>query len=181
MFIYFHQFHYIFVLPINNQKHLSYKLNYLIPRKLQPILLNDGSLTKILNYINNKQVTLEKFQKSNYTLKSNRYLRYVYIQNCLYTKLIFARSLWQFKYTNNKSKRENLNNNMPIGISIIKSDIDVYKKIHEIYYGYCVQLENDTYCNQPIWGRKYTLYYNHESFITIQEIFSPYIVNFFIN
>lgn len=181
MFIHFHQFQYIFILPINEQKHIKQKLNNLVPTELQFILLNEGSLTKILNYINIKPVTLKKSQKTNETLKNYRYLRYIYIENCLYIKLIFARSLWQFKYKNHRIKRKQLENHIPIGILIIKYDIDIYKKIHEIYYGYCVQLENRLHCNQPLWGRKYTLYYNHESFITIQEFFSPHIINFLAN
>lgn len=181
MFIHFRQFQYIFVLPINENKHIRQKLNDLIPIKLQIILLNEGSLTKILNYTNIKPVTLKKSQKTNETLKNYRYLRYIYIENCLYTKLIFARSLWQFKYKNYKTKQKELENYLPVGISILKYNIDIYKQIHEIYYGYCVQLENKLNCNQPLWARKYTLSYNHESFITIQEFFSPHIINFLAN
>lgn len=181
MFISLHQFHSISRIPVYKKIYFYNKLHNLIPTEWQLLLLNEGSLTKILSYISNKQIILKKFQKNNYTSKNNRYLRYVWIENCLYIKMIFARSLWQFKYASNIRKKKQLENFTPIGTSIIKSETDVYKQIHEIYYGYCIQLENKLNYNQPMWGRKYTLYYNRESFITIQEFFSPFIINFFDN
>nr|YP_009392427.1 hypothetical protein [Caloglossa monosticha]ARW60989.1 hypothetical protein [Caloglossa monosticha] len=181
MLIYFYQFHSIFRMPIYKQTYFNNKLNSLIPVKWQFLLLNEGSFTKILNFINAKQVILKKFQTNNCTLKNNRYLRYIWIENCLYTKMIFARSLWQLRYKNDNKLKKQLINHMPIGTSIIKFENDVYKQIHEIYYGYCIQLENKIHYNQPIWGRKYTLHYNHELFVTIQEFFSPYITEFFNN
>nr|YP_009392834.1 hypothetical protein [Caloglossa intermedia]ARW61396.1 hypothetical protein [Caloglossa intermedia] len=183
MLTYSHQFHYIFILPIykNKQKYLNNKLKNLIPASLQLILLNQGSLTKILNYINAKQVILKKFQKNNHTLKNNRYLRYIWIEDCLYTKLIFAKSLWQFKYDKSHRGKEKLKNHIPIGISIVQYEIDIYKEVQEIYYGYCIKLNHSLNYDQPMWGRKYTLYYDNRLLATVQEFFSPYIINFFTN
>ena len=69
--------------------------------------------------------------------------------------------------------------NKPIGQSLIESRIDIYKDIHEIYYGYCQHLENRFQINEPTWGRKYTIYCENRPLTTIQEIFSPQIVEFF--
>lgn len=67
----------------------------------------------------------------------------------------------------------------PIGQFLIESQADIYKDIHEIYFGYSKNLENQFNSKGPIWGRKYTLYYHQEYLATIQEFFSPYLINFF--
>lgn len=99
------------------------------------------------------------------------------MENCIYTKYLFARSIWLFKYLEKIDYK--IQNNLPIGNSLINSQTDIYKHIHEIYYGYSNNLEKKFKIYQPIWGRKYTLYYKNKSFITIQEFFSPSIINFF--
>lgn len=181
MFLKFNQFHYTFILSTSKQKYFYRKLFNFIPTKWQLILFNEGSLTEILNYLNGQQVILKMYQKKNYTYKNNRYIRSIWIENSLYTKMIFARSLWQFKYINYNKQENKLNCNIPVGKSIINNEIDVYKQIHQIYYGYSIELENKFNYNRGIWGRKYTLHYNNILFITIQEFFSPNILNFFID
>nr|YP_009397179.1 hypothetical protein [Thuretia quercifolia]ARW66365.1 hypothetical protein [Thuretia quercifolia] len=114
------------------------------------------------------------FQKSN---TYNKNIRSIWLENSLYTKLMFAKSIWKFKYYNEIDTK--ITNNKPIGKSIILLQIDILKEIHEINYGYCKYLEDKFQTNIPIWGRKYTLYYNNKSYVTVQEFFSPYIKNFF--
>nr|YP_009393668.1 hypothetical protein [Caloglossa beccarii]ARW62230.1 hypothetical protein [Caloglossa beccarii] len=181
MFIKFYTFHCIFMLSTNKKQLFHNKLSHLIPIHWQIILFNEGSLTEILNYLNGKKTIFQMYQKNNYTLRNNRYLRCIWIESCLYTKMIFAQSLWQFKYTNNSKQKNKLEYNIPVGKLIINTEVDIYKQIHEIYYGYSIELENKLNYHKAIWGRKYTLYYNHKLFITIQEFFSPNITNFFIH
>lgn len=181
MFIKFNQFHYTFILSNNKQKNFYNKLSHFIPINWQIILFNEGSLTEILNYLNGKSVILKMHQNKNNTYQNNRYIRSIWIENSLYNKMIFARSIWQFKYINYNKQEDQLNYNIPIGKSIINNKMDVYKQIHEIYYGYSIELENKFNYNRGIWGRKYTLHYNNILFITIQEFFSPNIINFFID
>nr|YP_009399659.1 hypothetical protein [Digenea simplex]ARW69478.1 hypothetical protein [Digenea simplex] len=159
--------------------YLVRKLPELNESKLKFMLINDGSLTKAIQYINNKKVHINSIQKrytNNYT--TERIIRYVWLETCTYTKLIFARSLWILIY--NKSPYMQISLNEPIGLSFIQHKIDICKTIHEIYYGYSNQLEETIKSQQPIWGRKYTLYYRNRGYITIQEFFSPKITNLFI-
>lgn len=178
-YIYIHQvFHYIFILPIHK---IQNKLNVFIkfiPIKWQLILMNDGSFTQNLYYINNIPIDIQICQKKNYEPNTSyRNIRCIWLKNCLYTKLIFARSLWKFSnlnLLNNHILREK-----PVGLSLIKTKLDIYKEFHEIYYGYCQLLEKKLNIYQPIWGRKYTVYYYSNSYATIQEFFSPDIISFF--
>lgn len=180
MFIKFYNFHFVFILSINKKKYFQNKLSHLIPIYWQVILFNEGSLTEILNCLNGKQVIFKMYQKNNSASRNNRYLRCIWIESCLYTKMMFAQSLWQFKYVNDNKQENKLKYNIPIGKLIIHTETDIYKQIHEIYYGYSIELENKLNYHEAIWGRKYTLYYNNKLFITIQEFFSPNITNFFI-
>ena len=179
MFINSYTFNYVFIISISKQQYFFYRLSHLIPIQWQIILLNDGSLTEVLNYLNEKQITFNMFQKNNYAINNNRYLRYIWMEDNIYTKMMFAESLWQFKYINNNKEEDTLKYNIPIGKLIINTKVDIYKKIHEIYYGYSIKLENKLNYHQPIWGRKYTLYYKNQLFITIKEFFSPGIINYF--
>nr|QCI07235.1 hypothetical protein [Hypnea pannosa] len=99
--------------------------------------------------------------------------REVWLKDYKYTKLAFAESLWS------NTNFIKLPIHKPIGESIIKYKIDIYKDIHEIYYGYCKYLEDQFNCQGPVWGRKYTIYYKKQRLVTLQETFSPQITNFF--
>lgn len=181
LYIYtFHRFHPFFILNINN-KQLNYsntKINKLISIKWQLILKNEGSFTKALNALTGKKIKVKMSQKYNYKCKNiSRNIRCVWLENSLYTKLIFARSLWLFIYNNNINIE--LIKNRPVGNSFIEHEIDIYRNIHELYYGYSEYLEKNFIRHQAIWGRKYTLYYSYNSYVIIQEFFSPYIVSLF--
>lgn len=181
LYIYtFHQFYPFCILPINKIR-LDYsntKIKELISVKWQLILTNEGSFTKALNALTGKKITIKMTQKYNYKSKDiTRNIRCVWLENSLYTKLTFARSLWLFIYTNEISVE--LVKKQPIGNSFTHNKIDIYRNIHELYYGYSEYLEKNFMINQAIWGRKYTLYYNYNSYITIQEFFSPDIMNLF--
>nr|YP_009391801.1 hypothetical protein [Acrosorium ciliolatum]ARW59945.1 hypothetical protein [Acrosorium ciliolatum] len=181
LYIYtFHQFYPFFILP-NSDIKLNYyntEIKQLISVKWQLILTNEGSFTKALNALTGKKIKVKMSQKYNYKSKHiNRNIRCVWLENSLYTKLTFARSLWLFIYSNDINIE--LIKNKPIGNSFIENKIDIYRNIHEIYYGYSEYLEKNFIINQGIWGRKYTLYYNYNSYITIQEFFSPYIMTLF--
>nr|YP_009391186.1 hypothetical protein [Dipterocladia arabiensis]ARW59330.1 hypothetical protein [Dipterocladia arabiensis] len=176
----FYKFHNIFIVPKTKILSLNIKSCTFIPIPWQLILTNDGSFTQIVNYLDNKSVKLRMLQKYNQTSKQiHRNLRCIWLENSIYTKLIFARSIWLFKYIDKTDY--NIKGNQPIGNSLINSQIDIYKNIHEIYYGYSQEFENKFNQKYPLWGRKYTLYYKNKSYITIQEYFSPQIINLFIS
>nr|YP_009392628.1 hypothetical protein [Bostrychia tenella]ARW61190.1 hypothetical protein [Bostrychia tenella] len=174
----FCKFHAICIIPKYKIKCLKNKSSRLMPNKWQLILMSEGSLTKNLNYLTSKITKIGVLQQKNSKNQViNRTIRCVWLETCIYTKLTFARSLWILINTN---KPYNLiNPNKPIGSSFIEYKIDTYKDIHEVYYGYCQNLEKNFPFPKTIWGRKYTLYYANKSSVIIQEFFSPYITYFF--
>lgn len=174
----FYAFHAICTIPKYKIKNSKSKLRQLIPIQWQLILISEGSFTQTLSYLTRKNTKINILQKkySQHQI-TNRSIRCVWLETCIYTKLTFARSLWII-LKNNKIYNK-ININKPIGTSFIQDKIDIYKHIHEIYYGYCNNLERDFKLRGPIWGRKYTLCYSNKSSVIIQEFFSPYISHFF--
>nr|QCI08341.1 hypothetical protein [Ptilothamnion sphaericum] len=168
-----HKFQYTLIIHKNKFQNIQYT-NY-IPNEWQLILINEGSFTKNLNCLTNVNTEIIMQQQYNHIKKRN--LRCVWLENCIYTKLTFARSLWILTYKDNIYNQ--LNTNMPIGQSFISSNTEIFKQIEEIYYGYCAYIERYFHINQPIWGRKYILYYNYNTYAIIQEFFSPKIKDFF--
>lgn len=159
-------------------KSTQYKLNHSRTIPLQLILINEGSYTKTIQYLNNTKTRIKTLQKYCKKLnKVDRKIRYVWLETSIYAKLTFARSLWLL--VQNKRLFKSINKTSPIGLSFIENKIDIHKNIHEIYYGYCQNFEKELEFKGPVWGRKYTLYYKNHSSVTIQEIFSPNILRFF--
>uniref|UniRef100_UPI0030036A60 Ycf21 n=1 Tax=Anunuuluaehu liula TaxID=3049639 RepID=UPI0030036A60 len=170
-----YKFHKILFLPINNT---NYNLSHLIPIEWQLILISDGSFTQNLNSLTGKHIKIEIISPYSKTRmkKKKMQTREVWIKDHKDNKLAFAKSLWP---AINKTNYFVLPQNQSIGQSLIELQIDMYKDIHEIYYGYCRYLENKFHDNGPTWGRKYTLFYQKQRLATVQEIFSPQIINFF--
>jgi len=174
----FYKFHSIFILSEYKITKLKKKLKYIIPIEWQIILINEGSFTQNLCCLTGKYPSIKIYEKFT-NLSNNNYknIRCIWLENSIYTKLLFARSIWILNDTNNANI--NINNYLPLGKSIIESKVDIKKKIHEIYYGHCEYLEKQLNYNKPLWGRKYTLYYNEKSYIRVQEFFSPFINKLF--
>ncbi len=168
-------FYSIFVLNIKDYDTTNLSL---IPIEWQIILFNEGSFTQNLTILTKSKIHIKMKQKYNYLAnkKNIRNIRYVWLENSIYTKLTFAQSLWIFKYKDDLYKQ--LKYNQPIGQILINNEQDIYKQVLEIYYGYCQYIEKYFKINQPIWGRKCVLYTNYKTSTIIQEFFSPYIINF---
>nr|YP_009398201.1 hypothetical protein [Thaumatella adunca]ARW67387.1 hypothetical protein [Thaumatella adunca] len=178
MNFYIKKYHSICILPINRIKYLTNKLPESIMIQVKLILINDGSYTRTIQYITSHTTKIKISQKYyKKSVKINRQIRCVWLETSMYTKLTFARSLWTL--ISNNIYRETIKNKSPIGQSFIENQIDIYKDLHEIYYSYCKDLEKTLKFRDPIWGRKYTLYYKNQSYVTIQEFFSPKIIDFF--
>nr|QCI08730.1 hypothetical protein [Sphondylothamnion multifidum] len=174
-----HPFHKIFTIRIDDKNYNKIYSKTDIPIEWQMILINEGSFTKNLHCLTNKKTSIIMQQKYNHNFykTTTRNIRCVWLENSIYTKLTFARSLWMFTYKDSIYKQ--LNINQPIGQLLIESKIDIYKQIQEIYFGYCQYLEQSFDIAEPIWGRRYILYYNYKAYAIIQEFFSPNIINFF--
>ena len=137
--------------------------------------MSDGSFTQNLNSLTNITTKIEITYESDYAkLNHNNSIREILMKDYHNNNLAFAVSSWK----NKKEMPFYIPQNEPIGLSLIKSKIDIYKDIHEIYYGYSTYLEYTFKSVDAIWGRKYTLYYKNRSIITIKEFFSPKLINF---
>lgn len=178
-----YKFQKIWSIPIGkfskNIHSINYNLKEFIPKEWQLILMSDGSFTQNLISLTGKIISLSIISQSiYYPLNSKSCIREIWLVDSLCRKLAFAQSIWP-KYNKNENNIFKPNN-QTIGQLLIESKVDIHKDIHEIYYGYCTYLEKHLSINEPTWGRKYTIYYNNRPLTTIQEIFSPSIINFFI-
>lgn len=142
-----------------NKIHLSKRISTKI------ITLNEGSHTKLIGYKYNCITKLKVLQKS------QKKMRYVWLDNSLYTSITFARSIWYI--INHRTLNINVTNNYPVGLSFTKNKIDIHRNIYEIYYCYSQELQQIFKFHKGIWGRKYIIY-NFKNYSTvIQEFFSP--------
>lgn len=175
-----HKFQNLLILPICNSQTLQENILQIIPPKWKLILMSDGSFTRNLHSLTGYNTDIEISQKYNCihnTLARNIRVAWLKNQYQDYKLSTFAQSICILnrRYTN----CVNLYHKQPIGLSFILSKIDIYRKIEEIYYGHCYYLEKKFKSKRAIWGRKYTIYYAPDSYITIQEFFSPHIISFF--
>nr|YP_009391388.1 hypothetical protein [Platysiphonia delicata]ARW59532.1 hypothetical protein [Platysiphonia delicata] len=177
-FITFNKFHKITISPRKHIHHLSEKTNTFMPVGWQIILINEGSLTSTLNMLENEEMKINVVQKKyRVSNKKEKKVRAIWMENSIYSKLMFAKSLWTLTYVNENEYQLELKK--PLGTSFIQSEIDIYKSVCEIYYGYCKYLEKKMNYKGPIWGRKCIIHYENKNLITIQEFFSPGILNAF--
>ena len=161
-----------------NHKHITYELINSIPIELQLILMSDGSFTQNLISLTGNIINLNIIFKSTHKiLNSSNHVREILLTDTTCKPLAFAQSIWP-KY-DNRIQYSAILKNQPIGQSFIESKVEIYKEMHEIYYGYCTLLEKKFFSDGPIWGRKYTIYHKQKPLTVIQEIFSPEIINLF--
>ena len=172
-------FHPILKMKWHSQDKIRNKINKYIAVKWQFIIMNNGSLTQNLNSLLIHKTTIEMSQKYNVKLNHNklRNIRIVWLENYIDDKLTFARSIWIMNHKENQYKQ--VLSNKPIGSSLISLEIDMCKNLEEIYCGYCHDLENVFHKSQLIWGRKYKIAYSNNSYVTIEEYFTPKLIEFF--
>nr|YP_009297022.1 hypothetical protein Ceram_089 [Ceramium japonicum]AOM66365.1 hypothetical protein Ceram_089 [Ceramium japonicum] len=170
-------FHPIFTLKYSSKKYVQKNINKYIPIEWQFIVMNNGSLTQNLNSLLINQIQLEMSQKYNITLNNKlTNIRIVWLENYINKHLTFAQSIWMIDKQNNIYKH--ILNTQPIGYSLIQFEIDIYKDLQEIYCGYCYNLENIFDYSNLIWGRKYKMFYEKNSYVTIEEFFTPQLAKF---
>lgn len=172
------QFHKICKIKLNSKNKL-YKKNYKsIPTEWLFIIINDGSFTQNLNslFINPIKITMSQ----KYSIVSKQQLiniRNVWLKNNINNNLTFAKSIW--KINKDYYKYNKIFNTIPIGYSLINFEVDMYKNLQEIFCGYCYNLENKLQYKEMIWGRKYQISYPNNSYVTIEEYFTPKLTKVF--
>nr|YP_010619226.1 hypothetical protein PNY92_pgp149 [Amplisiphonia pacifica]WAX03239.1 hypothetical protein [Amplisiphonia pacifica] len=170
MQIYFNTFHPICILQLQNNKLINTEISKSIKIALKMAMINEGSHTRLIQYLTNQKVKIQLLQQNEKKLtKIQRRIRYVWLETSAYTKITFARSLWTIRERELKTNK--IKRNLPIGQSFINSKIDTKKEINELYYCYCKDLEKQLKSKKAIWGRKYKLNYDKNSSILIQEFF----------
>lgn len=168
-----HKFYKIININVSNNS-----IQYSIPTIWKLILTSDGSFTQNLNSITNKVIEANIQEQSILHYKnSQKILRKVWLEDNNNRKLTFAESLWYInEYTN-----VYLNDKVPIGQVFLQSGINTYKDIEEIYYGHSLYLEDLFKSGDPVWGRKYKIYYKGRILAIIQEFFPSYLQNLIVH
>ena len=169
------------ICTLSMQEVNSLKERLILVKRLKPIILltSEGSLTRAVEYLTGNKVYITKLARSNFqTGCEHRKIRCIWMETSLYTRLVFARSLWITLFNYNFKKT--IKDNTPIGETFINQRTDIDKNIHELYYGYYSTSQNQSQINKPLWGRKYTLYYKSSYYITIQEFLLPELTNYLI-
>nr|QVY58074.1 hypothetical protein [Eucheuma denticulatum] len=163
-----------FSLHLRNSSYQQNCVNSFIPKEWQLLLLSDGSFTQTLTSLTGQQIYLDQISQYTYKLINDLYkVRDIWLKDHKSNQLIFAKSLWLLYFS------IDLPTAQPIGKSLILYQKDIYRDIHELYYGYCTYLESKFHYKGPVWGRKYTIYYNQEPLTTLQEVFAPLVINCF--
>ena len=163
----------------HSQNKIQNKINKYIPAEWQFIIMNNGSLTQNLNSLLINKTNIEMCQKYNSIFDNYKFtnIRIVWLENYIQQNLTFAKSIWVVDKTQDKYRQ--ILKEQPIGYSLINFEIDMYKNLEEIYYGYCYNLEDIFQTSKLIWGRKYKINYSNSSYVTIEEYFTPKLVEFF--
>nr|YP_009027664.1 product [Neoporphyra perforata]AGV01122.1 product [Neoporphyra perforata]AHB35158.1 hypothetical protein [Neoporphyra perforata]AHB35366.1 hypothetical protein [Neoporphyra perforata]AIA19529.1 hypothetical protein [Neoporphyra perforata]AIA19738.1 hypothetical protein [Neoporphyra perforata] len=149
-----------------------------IPTIWKIILLGDGSFTRHCQIITHGDTLISHIATSIYRKEENSSQSYinrrVWIGNNLINRLIFASSWWSVE----KYEAIYKHPSKAIGSVLIQSELDFYRDIHGIFFGYSTELEHLFLVQGPFWGRYYTLFHNGKPISIIYEIFSPLLENF---
>lgn len=172
-----HPLNHAYNMRLNSTDLFSSQAIRFIPTEWRLILLNSGSFTQNLNSLTGYKVKACMAKIKNKQIIKQQKLRSVYLANYWGEKLAFARSLWEIEIEHKTNII--LIGDKPMGQSLIEHQTDIYKDVHEIYWTYSACLEHKFKSVGPIWGRKYTLYCQDRPFVTIQEFFSPCLINLF--
>lgn len=82
--------------------------------------------------------------------------------------LVYAASWWNATAVSEYLKDSSL----PIWASLSKERLELYRDIHDIYYGDCPHLEDMFNSKGPFWGRDYVFWHDQEPLTVIHEVFS---------
>nr|YP_009391592.1 hypothetical protein [Laurenciella marilzae]ARW59736.1 hypothetical protein [Laurenciella marilzae] len=168
----FNKFYPIYILQVDNTKQYKYKstASNTRPTKHKLGVIGRGSLIQYLQYLSNQKIYMNKLQVTNnqYTFESRK-MRCIWLGKYLYSNLTLARSLWT--EVTNQTNEFGKFSLIPIGTFFTNNQVDVHRKTHELYYGYCRKVELLNKNTNSLNGRKCSLYYKKRHYITIQEFF----------
>lgn len=82
--------------------------------------------------------------------------------------LVYAASWWNATAVSERLKDSSL----PIWASLSQQRLELYRDIHDVYYGHCPDLEDVFKAKGPFWGREYVFWNNQKPLTVIHEVFS---------
>lgn len=82
--------------------------------------------------------------------------------------LVYAASWWNATAVSEVLKDSSL----PIWASLSQERLELYRDIHDVYYGHCPDLEDVFKAKGPFWGRDYVFWHNQKPLTVIHEVFS---------
>lgn len=136
----------------------------LIPKIQQLLLISNGSLTQNLNSLQGNEIKLylvtQKIKKNNDTI------RIVILKDPI-IHLVFAISYW-------KKDTTKISISQPIGQIIITKEIDIFRQISRLNYGYCYNIEKQLLITKAICYRESVMYHQHKYLNLIQEFIALY-------
>lgn len=153
--------------------HNIHKSSSIISLEYQMIIMSNGSLTQKLNCITGNNINISLIRQNsinNFDSYYNNYIiREIWLKDNHNYKLVFAQSFL------NKYMRmcTNLIQKQTMGKSLIESEIDFYKEVQEISYGYLLIIEEELKIKIPIWSRYCIVWHNKKPLTTIKEFFPP--------
>lgn len=163
----------IFV-TIWNQKinNIENNLN-IIPLTYRLIITSCGSLTQNLNCFTGQSINIffikQERTENLHKYYNNNILREVWLRDKENYPLVFAQSFWnQYLTIHNKSIEKKA-----IGKLMIELEVDFYKEIKEISYGYLSNKEKTNQIPKPVWLREYIIWHNKKRLSVIKEFFFP--------
>nr|UEQ11954.1 Hypothetical protein Ycf21 [Kumanoa mahlacensis] len=166
----------IWEVDLNDKIHYYSRITKYLCPNLQVLLLSDGSLTNNLNILGEVPIFLklikeeeELYSFSVSTQSSIFTAREILLTHNKEKNFIFAKTY----YIKNIPPINLTNNNKPLGKSLIEAEIEIYRKIKSIYYGYSRTLEKKFQFQGPVWGRSYYILCNQKFLTLIHEFFRP--------
>lgn len=133
---------------------------------MQFLFISNGSLTQNLNSLSGARIIIQITDQN--ILFDKKIARHVLIHG-LSLKFIFACSYW---YTDHQIPLDNFFIDQPIGETLIKEEVDIYKKKHFINCSYWQKIEEKLETRKAIWHRKYDMLHKNIKFNSIEEFFS---------
>lgn len=153
--------------------HSIHKSLSIISLEYQMVIMSNGSLTQQLNCITGNNINISLIRQNsinNFNPYYNNYtVREIWLKDNHNHQLVFAQSFLN-KYM---IMHRNLIEKQAIGKSLIESEIDFYKEVYKMSYGYLLIIEEELQIKIPIWSRHCIVWHNKKPLTIIKEFFPP--------
>lgn len=161
----------------DNQQLKFDKLFKCLPSITSILISSDGSCTKIIDAINNNITNVKPFVnyvKNDYSWRTYKIYK-IYREKWLINKKD-KRSLFAFStYQPKMFSKHRLKNITPLGKLFINAEIMLCRRTYKIICLSSWWLEQQFKSKGYIWSRQYVFLHKNSQFITLHELFSPFL------